>query len=391
MKNPSDAACGRSSPAKAPRGNALERAFSLCLQKTRRNIQQLADAPKSWSNAADGNYASFDEGFFELGNWTSSFFTGMALIAWRATEEEHFLAETLRLAPAYRKKAVTPELRSHHDMGFLYSLYSVALYKLTGDMDHREVGLAAAEALALRYNATGRFIRAWGALGTDEQENMAIIDCLMNLPLLYWASETSGSPRFRDIAVAHTDTTLKTFIRPDDSVCHAYRFDLSTGRPIAEDNYCGFSVDSHWARGATWAIYGYALGYRYTGDRRYLDASLRVLRKFVEELDSEIVPVWDFRLPPSEAPLRDASAGAILVCGIQELEQLKAADAPLIDLKQAMLERLCSEKYLDWNDSVPGIQKYGQAGISRNAYTSWGDYYLMEALDRELHSARTWW
>jgi unsaturated chondroitin disaccharide hydrolase len=369
---------------------SMKRAFDLCVRKTRRNIKALADDPKSWSNAADGNYASFNEGFYELGNWTTSFFTGMALLAWRATEDEYFLQQTLRLASAYRDKATTPRFHSHHDMGFLYSLYSVALFKLTGESAHREVGLAAAEALALRYNAKGRFIRAWGALGTDENDNMAIIDCLMNLPLLYWASEVSGHRKFKDMALAHTGTTLKTFVRPDESVCHAYRFDLNSGAPIGPDNYCGFGVDTYWARGATWAIYGLAIGHRYTGEQTFLDASVRLLRRFMQQLDAEIVPLWDFRLPASEQPLRDASAGSVLVCGIQELERFKAADPSMTQLKRAMLGRLCSGSYLDWDESVPGIQKSGQAG-PRNAYTSWGDYYLMEALDRELHHGETWW
>ena len=391
MKPPSDTA--PVSFAKAPLAGheTLQCAFDLCVRKTHRNIKALADEPKSWSNAADGNYAAFNEGFFELGNWTTSFFTGMALLAWRATEDEYFLQQTLRLAPAYRDKASNPKFHSHHDMGFLYSLYSVALYKLTGEKAHREVGLAAAQALADRYNPKGRFIRAWGQIGTTEQENMAIIDCLLNLPLLYWASEVSGDKTFRDIAVAHADTTLKTFIRPDDSVCHAFRYDLKTGRPIGPDNYCGFGVDSYWARGTTWAIYGFVLSYRYTGDKKYLAASLRILRKFMGQLGVEIIPLWDFRLPASEKPLRDASAASVAVCAIQELEKLGAAEASMTKLKHALLTRLCSADYLDFNEACPGVQKLGQAGISRNAYTSWGDYYLMEGLSRELGQGEPWW
>ena len=106
---------------------------------------------------------------------------------------------------------------------------------------------------------------------------------------------------------------------------------------------------------------------------------------------SRTPPTWDFRLPPSEQPLRDASAGSVLVCAILELEKLKAATAPMTQLKQSMLDRLCKADYLDFNEACPGVQKLGQAGISRNAYTSWGDYYLMEALDRELHRGETWW
>ena len=377
-------------------GDPLRRAFDLCIRKTHRNIKRLADKPKAAPWAVDGNYFAHPEGFNELGNWTTSFITGMAIIAWRETEDEFFLQQLLRLAPAYRDKAFTAEFHSHHDMGFLYSLYSVALYKLTGDRAHREVGLAAAEALYQRFNPKGGFIRAWGRLGTNEQENMAIIDCMMNLPLFYWAASESGNPKFREAAIKQADTTLKYFIRPDDSVFHAYRFDLKTGQPIGGDNYCGRSVDSHWARGTGWAIYGFALSYRYTGDKKYLDASLRLARKFNQELNGDAIPVWDFKLPAGEKKLRDTSAAAVVACGYQELEKLGAADTMITKTKESLLRHLCTDQYLNFDESCPGVLREGQVGANgpgtaQNAYMTWGDYYLMEALARELFQAGTFW
>ena len=97
----------------------LQKAFDLCVRKTRRNIQRLADEPKTWSNAEDGRYETYKENFYEIGNWTSSFFTGMALLAWRETEDEYFLNQVLRLAPLYREKVFTRHLDTHHDLGFL--------------------------------------------------------------------------------------------------------------------------------------------------------------------------------------------------------------------------------------------------------------------------------
>ena len=379
------------------RGSAdLQRAFELCVVKTRRNIKDLADQPASWSNAVDGDYARWNEGFFEIGNWTSSFFTGMALIAGRQTNDDYFLEQTLRLAPAYREKAMVRFLDMHHDAGFLYSLYSVALYKLTGDPAHREVGLAAAAALYERFNHTGGFIRAWGHLHTAAQDNLAIIDCLMNLPLLYWATQESGDPKYRAAAIRQADTTLKYFVRADDSVFHAYRFDLQTGRPVGGDNYCGRAVSTHWARGTAWAIYGFALSHRHTGDKKYLDASLRLARKFNQELNGDALPVWDFRLPANEAALRDSSAAAVVVGAYQELETLGAADALITKAKETLLHQLCPGASLNRDAACRGVLRDGQVGgnspgSAKNAYTSWGDYYLMEALDRELHQAETWW
>ncbi len=369
--------------------SSLTKAFDLCVQKTRINIKDLADNPKSWSNAVDGDYSKWNEGFYELGNWTTSFFTGMALLAWRETEDEYFLQQTLRLAPAYREKALNPQCHSHHDMGFLYSLYSIAIYKLTGDKEHREVGIAAAEGIAARCNPNGNFIRAWGQAGTTEHDNMAIVDCLMNLPLLFWAANETGDTKFREIAVRHANMCLKYFIRPDDSVIHALRFDLKTGQPIGPDNFCGHSNESYWARGATWAIYGFALAHRYTGGQKYLEASVRLAKKFITELDGEVVPVWDFRLPKNATPVRDASAAAVMVCAIQELEKLQVADPELLKAKVALLSRICSDDYLDVNPGCRGVLKSGYG--SKVAFSSWGDYYLMEAVTRELNRSEPFW
>jgi unsaturated chondroitin disaccharide hydrolase len=313
----------------------------------------------------------------------------MALLAWRDTEDEYFLNQVLRLAPHYREKVFTHHLDTHHDLGFLYSLYSVALYKLTGDKAHREVGLRAAEMLAQRFNPKENFIRAWGHLNTTDHDNMAIIDCLMNLPLLYWATKESGNQKYHDIAVRHADMVLKYFVRPDDSVCHAFRFDLQTGQPIGPDNYCGYSKDSYWARGATWAIYGFALSYGYTQQKKYLEASVRLAKKFVSELDDQIVPVWDFRLPANEPRIRDASAAVVAVCGFQELAKHCVADSEIMKAKNALLDRIYHKDYLDYNDACPGVLKnaYG----NKNAYSSWGDYFLMEALSQELAMGETFW
>lgn len=357
-----------------------------------------AREPRTWSWDVNGDYTNWNESFFSIGNWTSSFFTGMALLAWQETEDEYFLKQTLRLAPIYREKACVRYLDMHHDAGFLYSLCSVALHKLTKDKSHREVGLAAAEALYQRFNHTGNFIRAWGRLDSPAEpingvitqtDNMAIIDCMMNLPLFYWATQESGDRKFLEAAVRQADTTFKNFVRPDDSVCHAFRFDLKTGAPIGPDNYCGYSKDSYWARGTTWAVYGFALSYRYTGDKRYLEMSRRLAKKFISQLDEEVVPVWDFRLPANAEHVRDASAAAVMVCGIQELAKHNAADRDLLDVKTALLSRICSDDYLDENLNCRGVLKsaYG----SRVAYSSWGDYFFMEALAVELKQAQTFW
>ena len=371
-------------------------ALDVCIAKIRSNIRLLADKPTTWALAINGDYAAWNEGFYEIGNWTTSFFTGMAVIAYKQTGDRSFLEETTRLEPFYESKVGEHSADTMHDIGFLYSLYSIALYKVTGEAKHRELALKAAQVLADRFIPEGNYIRAWGRMDdhSSDYAGLAIIDCMMNLPLLYWASEETGDPRFKDIALRHSNTTLANFIRDDDSVYHSFRFDRN-GTPTGGDNYCGRGVESHWARGATWAIYGFAMGYRYTGDERYLDASLRLARKFISLLDDEIVPIWDFRLDAEGPFIRDSSAAAIAVCAFQELEALNAADESISAAKAALLERLCSPDYLDADPAIKGVLKQGEVGDgvgkAKTAYTSWGDYYFMEALARESGMAINWW
>jgi unsaturated chondroitin disaccharide hydrolase len=381
-----------------PVNRQLRIALDVCIRKTHGNIKRLADEPKAAAWAVDGNYFAHRENFYEIGNWTSSFFTGMALLAWRETEDEYFLQQALRLAPHYCEKVFNRHLDTHHDLGFLTSLYSIALYKLTGDEQHRVVGLRAAEVLSQRFNEKGNFIRAWGRMDEVESpigdgklrtDNMAIIDCLMNLPLLYWAAKETGNNKYRDIAVRHADMVLKCFIRPDDSVVHAYVFDPQTWQPLESANHCGFSRDSYWARGAAWAIYGFALSHGYTREEKYLQASVRLVKKFITQPQIDGVPLWDFRLPPGRPQVPDASASAITVCGIQELAKHHSADHELLAAKTRLLERICREDYLDTNPNCPGVLKsaYGD----KPAYSSWGDYFLMEAVSRELKGEKTFW
>jgi unsaturated chondroitin disaccharide hydrolase len=379
-------------------GQRLKASLDLCILKTRSNIRRLAAEPKAAAWALDGNYFNHKEGFYEIGNWTSSFFTGMALLAWRETEEEYFLNQVLLLASHYREKVFTRFLDTHHDLGFLASLYSVAIFKLTGDLHHQIVGLRAAEVLCQRFNSRGNFIRAWGRMDETESpigdamvqtDNMAIIDCLMNLPLLYWASNETGDSKYRDIAMRHADMAMRQFIRSDDSVIHAYIFDPKTGQPLGAANRCGFSKDSFWARGASWAIYGFALSYGYSRQERYLQTSVRLAKKFLTQLDQEYVPIWDFRLPAHVERIRDASAAAIVVCGIQELAKHHAADFELLAAKNRLLDRICHDDYLDANHDSFGVLKsaYGD----KPAYSSWGDYFLMEAVCREITQGETFW
>lgn len=378
------------------RATELLRVFQLCAEKTTRNLPDLAASGRTWAFSPGGDYDDWNEGFFEIGNWTAGFFAGMGMLGWERAKDDAMLAAVRLLDGHFQRKVAEGAADTMHDLGFLYSPYAVALAKRTGSREHTALAVKAAELLAARFIPEGNYIRAWGRMdekGTD-YDGLAIIDCMMNLPLLYWAGTVTGDPKFKEIATRHSDTTLAHFIRSDGSVYHSFRF-KPDGSPLGPDNYCGRAVESHWARGAAWAMYGFALGYRHTGDIRYLDASLRVSLAWIRLLDDEVVPVWDFRIEPGEEKLRDSSAAAIAACAIQELDALGHANAEMLAAKDALIGRLCSPDYLDDRPEIRGILKKGEVGDgigkARYAYTSWGDYFLMEALARELGIRVSWW
>lgn len=383
------------SPARAT-APSFEQALKLCIEKSRLNIKRLADDPKTCALDADGNYFNWPEGFFEIGNWTSSFFTGMALLSHEITGDREILRQVNRLAGHYHDKVWRHGMDTMHDLGFLYSLYSVALWKITGSQEQRSLGIKAAEELAKRFVPLGNYIQAWGRMDdrrTDYQA-LAIIDCMMNLPLLFWASEQTGNDFFHQVALRHADTTAGCFVRADASVCHAYRFDPTTGAPLREDNYCGASIGSHWARGTAWAIYGFALAHRYTGKASYLEVSRKLADRFLELLGPGIAPKWDFRLAAGSKELLDSSASAVLCCGLYELARASVSGKAHEEAADRILAGLCAD-FLNTDLAVPGLLRDAQVGDgvgrSKNAYTSWGDYYFMEALARRVHKHPGYW
>lgn len=374
-----------------PSQSTYQAAYDLCVQKIRRTMPRLADAPKTCSFDPQGDYFAWPEGFFEIGNWTSSFFTGMSLLAFETTHEMDFLRQVNRMSGVYHDKVHRHGMDTMHDLGFLYSLYSVALWKITGSSEQRALGLKAAEELAKRYVPSGEYIRAWGRMDDQATEyaGLAIIDCMMNLPLLFWASQQTGNAFFHEIAVKHANTTAKCFVRPDDSVAHAYRFDARTGQ-AREDNYCGAAIGTHWARGTAWAIYGFTLAFTYTKNVAYLEIAQRLAKKFIAQLDAEVVPIWDFKRRPQDPSVRDASAASITASAFYELSEHTPDGMLYREAADQLMDALIA-RYLNPDLNVAGVVKNAQVGAGKSAYTSWGDYYFMEALARRLFQMRTYW
>ncbi|UUZ96711.1 glycoside hydrolase family 88 protein [Paenibacillus sp. P25] len=329
--------------------------------------------------------------------WTAGFWPGLLWSLYRETKNEEFkiVAEQCELQ---LDQVIADYYKLDHDIGFMWTLTSIARYKPLQAEDAKRRGSLAANLLAARFNVKGGFIRAWNPWREGEDNaGWAIIDCLMNLPLLYWASEVSGDPRYKHVAVEHADTVLEHFIRPDGSVYHIVRFDAHTGQRIEALGGQGFAPESAWSRGAAWAIYGMALSYRYTGEERYLQAAKRVAHFFIAQLPEDHVPVWDFRLPPGITPYRDSSAGACAACGLLLIADLvDPVEATVYRQKaEAMLHSLYTN-YGAWdNPQEEGLILHGTShypeGRNVDVPLIYGDYFFVEGLSRLMGHTELFW
>ena len=256
--------------------------------------------------------------------WTNGFWGGELWMLYKLTGNELFRQEAIGTEEKM-DRAFMDYNGMDHDAGFRWLPTSVIRYKQEKNPESKNRGLLAAASLSGRFNLNGNFIRAWNDWGDDrDTTGWAIIDCMMNLPLLYWASEELKDPRFKAIAMAHADTAMKSFIREDGSVRHIVGFDPATGAFARDYAGQGYAEGSSWTRGQSWALYGFALSYKYTGEKKYLDTAMKVADYVISELDSKfpdyLVPV-DYR-QPAEPKYEDSTAAAITASGLIELVSL---------------------------------------------------------------------
>lgn len=284
---------------------------------------------------------------------------------WDITLEEWFVKDTVEL---------------HHDVGFQFLSTAVIKHKITGDKDAFRRGIEAANFLAARFNPVGNFIRAWN----EDKHGWVIIDCMLNISLLFWASEVTGDPRYKHIAIRHAETTMKYGVREDGSSYHILSFDAENGEYIEAFGGQGLAPESTWSRGNSWALYGFANAYRNTGDIRFLNVAKRTAHYFIASLPEDLVPYWDFRLESLEGQPRDSSAAAIAASGLLEI-----ADVVPIGEKQlyaGAAERILkslTENYATWDQPEhEAILLHGTGSGTSFIDVSliYGDYYYVEAI-----------
>ncbi|GLJ80797.1 glycoside hydrolase family 88 protein [Microbacterium imperiale] len=377
---------------------AIEAAIAAALTTLRRNIETFGLSYPDDTTDGDRYPIRPAAGGFAAGanrGWTTSFWPGMMWIAWELTGDAFFRDAGLAHAEDFARRVRDEEDLDTHDLGFLYTLASVAPYRLLGDEDARASALDAADHLMRRFLEPAGIVQAWGDLSDPTQRGRTIVDSLMNMPLLTWAGEQTGEERFADAVRRHT-TQLRTHIlRDDDTTFHTFYWDAETGEPLRGATEQGAFDDSCWARGQAWGVYGFALNHRATGDPALLDASRRCAERFLSKLPSDRVPFWDMVYTDGADAPRDSSSAAIVVSGLFELADAET-DAAAADRYRRSAYEILGSLIANYTPETP---EASDAVILHSVYdfpksvgvdegTLWGDYFYLEALVR---AARPGW
>lgn len=393
----------------------FKKAYDICRKKFNVHMEKFPDTAPDIGSTNDGNYypegKSFEMHLVKKWVWEGSFISGMAPLFYKEEKNTDLMRWANKFKYEYHKKMFGDKMTYMHDLGFLYMPYSVELYRLTGDPMHRDAAIKAADELCKRFDIKGGYIEAWSELdGSEMNHRWMIADSTMNVSLLFWAWQETGKFYYKDIAEAHLLNVEKHIIRDDWSVAHAFKF-YEDGSPKYEQNSCGFTEGSHWARGTGWVVYGLAIAAAYTGNKHYLELSKNVLNKWIDENNKNnqnLIPVWDFRLP-EEMPARgcgvkgtrwnwdetdkanlayniDTSASAIMCCAIQLINELEPNEQ-LMNYSDKMLQSLC-DNYLDRDESKPAFLSHSNGHM---CYSTYGDWFFLEALAKRAFKTPDCW
>jgi unsaturated chondroitin disaccharide hydrolase len=331
-------------------------------------------------------------------DWTSSFWPGMLFLAWENTGEELYRGTGESLIAGFRERLEKRIETETHDLGFLYTLSCAAPWRLFGNAEARETALMAADLLLLRRHEKAGVIQAWGNLNDPRQRGRIIIDCAMNLPLLYWAGRETGKPHYREAAARHINTANACLIREDWSTYHTFFFDAGTGAPVRGNTAQGYSDNSCWARGQAWGIYGNALSYRYLRTPGLMETARGLARYFLNRLPEDLVAYWDLIFVEG-AEERDSSAAAIAACGLLELSAaLDAGDPdkePFQNAARHIAASLANSYTTCGNPGSTGLLLHGvyskPDGKGVDECTIFGDYFYMECLTRLCRAWEPYW
>lgn len=324
--------------------------------------------------------------------WCGGFWDGCLWYDYALTGQSDVLRAATETAKSMEYLMIRPVF--DHDLGFLTITSMLNGYRFSPDADVREEFrrslLICADSLATLYNPQVGTLLSWPRHVCDYGGHNTIMDNMINLELLFWASEQTGNPSYATIARSHADTTMAYHFREDATSYHVAVYDTLTGQHLYNCTHQGLNDSSVWARGQAWAIYGYTMVYRYTHDEKYLRFAQRVTDVYLERLPADGVPYWDFCDPRIPDAPRDASAGAIVASALYELSgYVSGEDAACYRAAADHMLHSLSTDYLAPEDS-PAILAHSTghhpAGSEIDASIIYADYYYLEALYRQSHN-----
>jgi unsaturated chondroitin disaccharide hydrolase len=330
-----------------------------------------------------GVYAYFTRGdrwrFSGPRGWASGYAPGALWLEYQRTAEDWWRTRALSRQQAIGAQQLTSDSLN---VGALYYPTYALGHMLTGRDALKRKGLRAAGCTAARYSPSVGAMRSRPAA-----EFNVIIDSLMKLQLLWWGVKHGGPSGWDEIARDHALTTARDFIRPDGSTYHMVYYDEATGAVTRKAQSGGYSDESTWARGQAWAIHGFAVAYRNSGDLRLLDAARRVSDRYLADLPPDMIPYWDFHAPDIPAAPRDSSAAAIAASGLIDLA-LHDPDPALAERwelgARRILGSLMTPPYNSRGDD-PAVLLHGTLSYWQDRVdcgTAYGDYFFLEALLR---------
>ncbi len=367
-------------------------AIEDALKKTRNNIEQHGEL---FPHIAEGKRYEWAEGE----QWIEGFYAGIVWLSYQYSGDEFFGTAARKLIHKFNERLNHHIHLEHHDIGFLYTPSAMAGWMIEQDESARDLALRAADKLMLRWRPNGEYLQAWGPEGDEKNGGRIIIDSLLNLPLLYWASEQTGDHKYYDTAVIQADKSRRYLVRGDDSSYHTFYFNQENGEPIGGGTHQGYHDGSTWTRGQAWGIYGFALSYHYTRNPLYLETAKRLARYFIRHLPEDDVAFWDFDAPVQLDTPRDSSASAIVACGLLEIiRHMEESDPERVYFEDAAHRSMKSlvENYSTLNQpDQEGLIDHGsysvRGGRAPDGYMIWGDYYYLEALLRLEKGIKGYW
>jgi unsaturated chondroitin disaccharide hydrolase len=319
-------------------------------------------------------------------DWVSGFFPGTLWFMYQFTGQSKWKAAAEKYtAPIEREKFTT----TTHDLGFILGCSFGKGYELTANPTYRDILIQAAKTLITRYNPTVSSIRSWDH-NSDKWQFPVIIDNMMNLELLFWASKETGDPVYSNIAVKHAQTTLDNHFRDDFSTYHVIDYDTLTGEVLNRHTHQGLHHGSAWARGQAWGLYGYTMTYRETGMPEFLVQAERIADFYLNHpnLPKDLVPYWDFNVEPGKGEPRDVSAACITASALLELGSFIPAKKGFYHEKATQMLKSLADNYLSPPGGNQGFILANSTGHKpHNSEVDvpiiYAEYYFLEALARK--------